>query len=205
MIDFYAWQTSNCQRVAILLEECAIPYRVHKVDLFKGEQQSPDFLRLNPAGAVPVIVDPDGPGGAPLTLTQSGAIDVYLAEKSGKFLPLDPLRRLQAMQWLMFALSDLAAASMGLFLLSVLSPEKSPPNISFFEQRVLRMFGVVDGRLTGREYLADELTIADFALYPLCVARKPLIDAAGGMPNLARWTAAIGTRPAVERAMKAAA
>ena len=202
MIDFYAWQTSNCQRVAILLEECAIPYRVHKVDLFKGEQQSPEFLRLNPAGAVPVVVDPDGPGGAPLTLTQSGAIDVYLAEKSGRFLPRDPLRRVQAMQWVMFTLSDLAAASMGLFLLSVVSTDKSPPNISFFEQRVLRMFRVVDQRLAGREFLADELSIADFALYPVFAVRKALVEAAGDLPNLVRWAAALAARPAVARAMR---
>lgn len=205
MIDLYAWQTSNCQRVAILLEECGLPYRMHKVDLFKGEQQSPEFLKLNPAAAVPVIVDADGPGGKPLTLTQSGAIDVYLAEKSGKFLPSEGLARVQTMQWLMFTLSDCAAASMALFLLSVLSPEKSPPNISLFEQRIVRMLRVADGRLAGPDYLADELSIADFALYPVYAARKALVEGAGGMPNLERWAGAIAARPAVVRAMQAAA
>ena len=205
MIDLYAWQTSNCQRVAILLEECGLPYRVKKVDLFKGEQQSPEFLALNPAAAVPVIVDPDGPGGKPLTLTQSGAIDVYLAEKSGKFLPGDARARVQTMQWLMFTLSDCAAASMALFLLSVLSQEKSPPNIAMFEQRVLRMLRVADGRLAGRDYLADELSIADFALYPIYAARKPLVEASGGLPNLDRWASALGARTGVTRAMQAAA
>ena len=205
MIDLYAWQTSNCQRVAILLEECGLPYRVRKVDLFKGEQQSPEFLALNPAGVVPVIVDSDGPGGKPLTLSQSGAIDVYLAEKSGRFLPRDGAARVQTMQWLMFTLSDCAAASMSLFILSVLAQEKSPPNIALFEQRVLRMLRVADGRLAGRDYLADELTIADFALYPIHAARKALIEANGGLPNLDRWAGALGARPGVVRAMQAAA
>ena len=205
MIDLYAWQTSNCQRVAILLEECGLAYRVRKVDLFKGEQQSPEFLKLNPAAAVPVIVDSDGPGGKPLTLTQSGAIDVYLAEKSGKFLPKDPLARVHTMQWLMFTLSDCAAASMGVFLLSVVSPDKSPPNVSFFEQRLLRMLRVADGQLAGRSHLADELTIADFALYPIYVARKALVDANGGLANLERWSGTIAARPAVVRGMQAAA
>ena len=205
MIDFYAWQTSNCQRVAIMLEECGLEYRVHKIDLFKGEQENPAFLRINPAGAVPAIVDDDGPGGAPLTLTQSGAIDLYLAEKAGKFLQRDAAPRAQTLQWLMFALTDCAPASSSIFLLTMMAPEKSSANVGFFEQRLLRFFRVADGRLAGRDGLAGELSVADFALYPLYAARKAIADAAGDLPNLTRWGAALAARPGVVKAMQAAA
>ncbi len=205
MIEFYTWQTSNGQRVAILLEECGFPYRVHKIDLFKGEQRNPDYLKINPAGAIPTIVDSDGPGGQPLTLTQSGAIELYLAGKAGKFIPSDPVRRILAHQWLLFALSDCASASTGIFFQSVLLPDKSPANLQWHEERLLRYLRVADGRLAGREYLLDELSIADFALYPIFAARKAIVDAAGDLDHLARWGAALAGRPAIARAMQAAA
>jgi len=133
MIELYTAQSSNGQRAAIALEECGLPYRVHKLELMQGEQRTPEFLALNPAGAIPVIVDPDGPGGAPLTLSQSGAIALYAAEKTGKFLPRDPARRAQALQWLMYGVSDVASASMMVFFESVLLPEKLPANLAFCE------------------------------------------------------------------------
>jgi len=205
MIEFHAWQTSNCQRVAIMLEECGLPYRVHKVDLFKGEQNDPAFLQINPAGAVPAIIDADGPGGLSLTLTESGAIDLYLAEKAGKFLPREPAQRAQTLQWLMFALTDCAPASMSMFLLSMMAPEKSPANVGFFEQRLLRFFRVADEQLAGRDWLAGELSVADFALYPIYAARKAIADAAGDLHHLPRWGAALAARPGVVKAMQAAA
>ena len=204
MIDFYTWQTSNGQRAAILLEECGFPYRVHRVDLFKGEQQNAEFLKINPAGAIPAIVDPQGPGGRPITLTQSGAIALYLAEKVGRFIPADPMRRALAMQWFMFALTDLAPASANLFLLGVRAPEKSPSNLAWLGERMLRYARLADARLEGREWLADEVSIADFALYPVYAVRKAQIDAAGEFANLARWGAAIAARPPVAKAMQAA-
>ena len=204
MIDFYTWQTSNGQRVAVLLEECGLRYRLHKVDLTKGEQRSPDFLKLNPAGAIPVIVDDDGPGGRPLVLTQSGAIDLYLAEKADRFVPADPLRRITALQWLMVALTDCATSSTGIFFATVLLPDRSPANVAWFEQRLTRQFRLADARLAEREWLADELSFADFALYPIYAVRKSLVDAAGDLPNLARWGAALAARPAVAKGMAAA-
>ena len=201
MIEFYTFQTSNGLRVAIMLEECGLPYRTHSVELFKGEQQAPAFLQMNPAGAIPVIVDPDGPGGAAVTLSQSGTILQYLAEKTGRFMPRDAVRRLLALQWVMFAATDCAAASGSIFQLSVLAPEKSPANVAFFEQRTLRYLRVADGRLAGREWLADELSIADFALYPIYAVRKALVDTAGDLPNLTRWGATLAARPAVAKAM----
>jgi GSH-dependent disulfide-bond oxidoreductase len=205
MIDLYTYQTSNGQRAAIMLEECGFPYRVHKIDLFKGEQQHPDYLAKNPVGAIPTIVDDDGPGGRPLTLTQSGAIALYLAEKAGRFVPADPLRRIAAMQWLMYGMTDCAPASANLFLLGVRAPEKSEQNLAWLTERMLRYFRVVDRRLADREYLADELSVADFSLYPVYAVRKAKIDEADGdLPNLARWGAGLAARPGVAKGMGAA-
>jgi len=204
MIDLYTWQTSNGQRAAIMLEECGFPYRVNKIDLFKNEQQSPQFLKINPEGEIPAIVDLDGPGGRPLTLSQSAAIALYLAEKSGRFIPSDPVQRVLALQWFMFALADMAPASGNLFLLGVLAPEKSPANLEWLGERMFRFFRLADARLEGREWMADELSIADFALYPVVAVRKPQLDAAGGFANLQRWRAAIAERPGVAKAMAAA-
>jgi GST-like protein len=203
MIELYAAQSSNGQRAAIVLEECGLPYRVHKLDLMKGEQRTPEFLAINPAGAIPVIVDPEGPGGAPITLAQSGAIAIYAAEKTGRHLSRDPLRRAIELQWLMYAVTDVTGASMGVFFETVLLPQKVPANLKFCEERLLRYFRVANQRLADREWLADELSIADFALYPICAVRKPYIDGAGDMPALARWMAAIAAREAVVRAMRA--
>jgi len=201
MIDFHTFATSNGQRVAILLEECALPYRVHWIDLMKGEQSTREFLEINPAGAIPVIVDADGPGGKPLTLSQSGAIVIYLAEKAGRFIPADPVRRLIALQWLLQATTDAARASSAIFLVSTMVPEKVPANTAFFEQQCLRYLRSADARLAERDYLADELSIADFALYPVYAVRKALIDKAGDLPHLTRWASAMAARPAIARAM----
>jgi len=205
MIDLYTFATSNGQRVAIMLEECALPYRVRKVDLAKGEQRNLEFLQLNPAGAIPVIVDPDGPDGKPLTLAQSAAILVYLAEKAGRFLPSDSARRYLALQWTMHAASDCAAATGAIYQLTALAPEKSAANVAWFQERLLRQFRVADTRLAAREWLADEISIADFALYPVFASRRALVEAAGDLPNLTRWAAALEARPAVARAMQAGA
>ncbi len=204
MIEFYTWQSSNGQRAAILLEECGFDYRVHKVDLTKGEQRNPEFLKINPAGAIPVIVDPDGPGGKPLTLAQSGAIDLYLAEKAGRFIPVEPSRRVAAYQWLMQALTDCAPTSTGIFLSTILLPDKSPANAAWFEARLQQQFRLADAQLATREWLADELSIADFALYPIYAVRKALADAAGNLQHLARWGVALAARPGVAKAMQVA-
>ena len=205
MIDLYTFQTSNGQRAAIMLEECGFPYRVHKIDLFKGEQQHPDYLAKNPIGAIPTIVDPDGPGGRPLTLTQSGAIALYLAEKAGRLVPTDPLRRIAAMQWFMYGMTDCAPASANLFLLGVRAPEKSEANLAWLTERMLRYFRIIDERLASRDYLADEISLADFALYPVYAVRKQKIDEANGaLANLSRWGAALAARPGVAKGMAAA-
>jgi GSH-dependent disulfide-bond oxidoreductase len=204
MIDFYTAATSNGQRVAITLEELGLPYTAHKLSLPNGDQKKPEFLAINPAGMIPAIVDHDGPGGKPFSLAQSGAIVMYLAEKTGKLLPTDAAKRAVARQWLMQACADCAGASSAIFLSNGMVPDKSPANVAFFETRLLRFFGDIDARLNGRDFLVDEFSIADVALYPIYAARKGLAERAGGLPNLARWGAMMAARPAVVKGMAVA-
>ena len=204
MIDLYLAGTANGLRASVALEEAGLPYRAHKLDLAKGEQRAPDYLKINPAGLIPAIVDSEGPGGKPLTLTQSGAIILYAAEKSGRLMPRDALARTQALQWFMQAATDVAATSGTIFQLEMRTPEKSAANVEHFKKRLLAFFTVVDQHLAGREFLAGEFSVADVMLYPNFSARKALVDEAGGLAHLQRWGAAVAARPAVQRGMKAA-
>lgn len=203
MIDLYMWGTANGLRAAVALAECGLERRVHKVDITKGEQKNPEFLKLNPAGAIPVMVDHDGPGGKPLTLAQSGAILVYACEKAGRFIPTEGRRRAMAAQWFLFAASDIAGTSSTVFFSEILVPEKVAANIDFFKNRLINYFRLADGHLAGREYLAEEISFADLMLYPNYVLRKPLLEAAGGMQNLKRWGDAMAARPGVQKGMSA--
>ena len=202
MIDLYLAGTANGLRASVALEECGLAYTPHKIDLTKGEQRTPEFLKLNPAGQIPVIVDRDGPGGKPLTLAQSGAIILYCAEKSGKFLPKDLAQRANVLQWFMQGATDLAPTSGAIFQLEMAAPEKNAAITEHFKKRLLSFFGVCDKRLEGRDYLAGELSVADFMLYPNFAARKALVDGAGGFANLQRWGASMAARPGVQKGMK---
>jgi len=202
MIDLYLAGTANGLRAAVALEECELPYRAHAVDLAKGEQRTAEFLKLNPAGLIPVIVDSEGPGGKPFTLSQSGAILLYAAEKSGRFMPRDPAQRAIALQWVLQAASDIATSSNAVFVAENLLPEKTAANLELFKKRLLTAFAACDRRLEANEYLAGELSVADLLLYPNFAVRKPLLDQAGGYPHLQRWGAAMGARPGVARGMK---
>ena len=195
MIDLYSANTSNGQRAAIILEECALTYRLHKLDIIAGEQRKPEFLAINPVGAIPFIVDSDGPGGMPLTLAQSCAIILYASEKTGKFMPRNFAGRALAWQWLM-------QASANVFYNAVLMPEKSEANGKFFLDRVVRYFGDCDRQLGSHDYLAGELSVADFALYPVYAVRKKMLDEAAALPNLARWGAQMAARPGVQKGLQ---
>jgi GSH-dependent disulfide-bond oxidoreductase len=201
MIDFYTAGTGNGHRAAIALEESGLAYRAHKLNLAAGDARKPEYLAINPGATIPAIVDQEGPGGKPLAIAQSGAIALYLAEKSGRLLPQDPARKAAALHWFMFACTDTAVTSGAIFQLVNNAPEKSPGNVAFFEQRLLGFFSVFDGRLAGREYLADEFSIADIALFPIVNLRKAAVEKAGNMPNLLAWLARVGARPAVAKGM----
>ena len=202
MIELYLAGTANGLRASVALEECGLPYRAHAVDLAKGEQRKPEFLKLNPAGLIPVIVDSEGPGGKPLTLSQSGAIVLYAAEKAGRFLPHDPAQRAVVMQWFMQAASDISGSSNAVFTLENRAPEKSAANVEYFKSRLLSYFSNCDRQLEGKDYLVGEISVADLLLYPNFAARKALLDQAGGFSNLQRWGAAMAARPGVARGMK---
>jgi GST-like protein len=202
MIEFYTSGTANGHRAAIALEESGLAYRAHKLNLQAGDQKKPEYLKINPAGVIPAIVDPDAPGGKPLALAQSGAITLYVAEKSGKLLPKDPARKAEAVRWLMHACTDCAVTSGAIFQLANAAPEKSQANVEFFEKRLLNFLSVCEGRLAGRDFLADEFSVADVALYPIVNQRKAAIEKAGTFPNLLAWAARVGARPAVAKGMQ---
>jgi GST-like protein len=178
-----------------------LPYQLHKLDLYKGEQHTPAFRKMNPAGLIPVIVDRDGPGGKPLTLNQSGAIILYCAEKTGKFIPDDAAARALAMQFLMQAASDISGASMTVFRLETTAPDKSATNVDYFKQRLRDAFLVCDQALEGKEYLAGEPSVADLMLYPSYALRRPLLEQENGYDNLRRWGDNMASRPGTGRAM----
>lgn len=201
MIDLYMAPTANGLRVAVALEECGLAYRVHRVDLAKGEQRTAEYLKINPAGLIPALVDDQGPGGKPITLSQSPALILYVAEKAGKFIPAAPVARYEALQWLMQGATDIAGTSGAVFRLEVTAPEKNAANVDYFKQRLVTFFRDCDQRLEGRDFLAGEISVADLMIYPNYALRKPLLDAAGGFANLHRWGAVMAARPGVQKGM----
>ena len=203
MIDLYAAGTSNGMRARIALEECGLPYKLHPVDVAKGEQKSAAFLAMNPDGQIPVIVDHEGPGGMRVTLSQSTAILLYCAEKSGKFMPKDPAARPAVLQGLMSASTDITPIFGCLF--GVLnSKEPHAPTVQIFKGRLRGFFKVWDDKLAQQKYCAgDVVTIADlslFAGYARIKGSAP--DLVEGFANVARWAEEMGARPAIQRALK---
>lgn len=204
MIHLYTAGTGNGRRASVMLEECGLQYAAHKLDLAKGEQKKPEYLAINPAGAIPAIVDDQGPGGKKVTLAQSGAIVLYLAEKSGKFLPRDPAKKAEALQWFMQVSTDVAPASSAIFFMTNAAPDKSPANQTFLETRFANLLKTCDARLAKSKYLAgDEVTVADIALIPVYDARKELIQKTPGLDNVKRWAQEMLARPGVKKGLAA--
>lgn len=202
MIDLYAAGTSNGMRARIALEECGLPYTLHPIDLAKGENRTPQFLAMNPNGQIPVIVDRDGPGGKPLTLSQSTAILLYAAEKSGKFLPKDPAGRAAMWQALMSASTDVTPVFGAYF--GAKNKDAASPITQMFKDRVRALFQVWDGVLAKRRYCAgEEISVADLSLYAgYARVKGSAPDAVADMPNLSRWADEMAARPAIQRALK---
>jgi len=203
MIDLHTTATANGYKASIMLEEVGLPYRVIDYDLVKGEHMKPEYLALNPVGRVPTIVDHDT-ADAPVSVYGTPAILLYLAEKTGKLLPASSAERAKAYEWLGIVSSDLAPAYSGQFVFNVIAPDKNAWAIDFYDRLCLRLLGPLESRLGTSRFLAgDSYSIADVIAYPVAaVSMKRFPGGLGAHPHIARWTAEVGARPAVQRGMK---
>ena len=201
MIELHTWSTPNGRKVSVMLEECGLPYSVHKVNIGQGEQFKPEFLSISPNNRIPGILDPDGPDGKPLKLFESGAILVYLSGKTGKFLPASTRGKYIALQWLMFQMGGVGPMFGQAHHFLRAAPEQVPYGIKRYTDETRRLYGVLDKRLAEAAFLADEYSIADIATFPW-IARHEWhkVDLAE-FPNVKRWYATINRRPAVVRGM----
>jgi len=201
MIQLYTWATPNGKKVSIMLEEVGLPYEVRPVNLSKGEQMKPEYLAVNPNNKIPSIIDSDGPGGQPLKLFESGAILMYLAEKTGKFWPQEMRQRYEVIQWLMFQMGGVGpmfGQANYFFRLT----EKVSYAIERFHKEALRLYKVLDQELGRKEYLAGEYSIADIATYPWVWRHDIHQVKLEEFPNVKRWYDAISARPAVQCGMQ---
>jgi GST-like protein len=202
MIDLYTWSTPNGRKVSIMLEECALPYRVHPVNIGKGEQFTPEFLAINPNNRIPAIIDPEGPEGRPLTLFESGAILIYLAEKMDRFFPHDARQRIICLQWLMFQMGNVGPMFGQAHHFIRNAKEQVPYGIKRYSDETRRLYGVMQKRLGEAEYLAGgDYTIADIATYPWVARFEWHKVDLNDFPSVKRWFDAIGRRPAVPKGM----
>ena len=199
MIDFYTYTTPNGRKPAILLEELELPYTIHKVDIGKGEQFSPEFVAINPNSKIPAIVDRD----TDLAVFESGAILIYLAEKTGKLLPTDVANRARTIEWLMFQMGGVGPMFGQLGHFRNAAPEPIPYAISRYETETLRLLGVLDRQLANHTYLAGDYSIADIATYPWVAATTtPYMGLSlEAFPNVQRWVETLQARPAVQTGM----
>ena len=202
MIDLYTWSTPNGRKVSIMLEECGLPYKVHPINIGKGEQFAPEFLAINPNNRIPAIVDSDGPGGKPLPLFESGAILIYLAEKMDRFLPHDARMRIITLQWLMFQMGGVGPMFGQAHHFIRNQKEQVPYGIKRYSEETRRLYGVMNKRLGEVPYLAgDEYTIADIATYPWVARFEWHKVDLNDFPEVKRWFDTIGQRPAVAKGM----
>jgi len=203
MIEVYSWATPNGHKVHVMLEECGLEYRAIPVNIGAGEQFAPEFLAISPNNKIPAIVDPDGPDGQPISLFESGAILLYLAAKTGRFLPTDLRARWRVLEWLMFQMGSVGPMLGQTHHFRLYAPEKLPYAIARYSNEAKRIYGVLDKRLDGREWVAsDDYSIADIAIFPwLRSWQNQGIDWAD-FPHLKRWFDRVAARPAVQRGVE---
>ena len=203
MIDIFSWATPNGHKVHIMLEECGLPYRVHPVNIGAGDQFEPDFLRISPNNKIPALTDPEGPDGKPISLFESGAILLYLAAKTGKFLPRSDRQKYDVLQWLMFQMGSVGPMLGQAHHFRTYAPEKMEYAINRYTNEARRIYGVMDRQLADTPYIAArQYTIADIAIFPwLRSWQNQGIDWAD-YPHLKAWFDKIALRPAVKRGVQ---
>jgi GSH-dependent disulfide-bond oxidoreductase len=201
MYDIYFWTTPNGYKILIFFEEAGLDYTIKPVHIGRGEQFAPEFLKISPNNRMPAIVDSDGPGSKPIAIFESGAILLYLAEKTGKFMPKEMRARYEVVQWLMFQMAGVGPMMGQAGHFRNAAPEKIPYAIERYTNESRRLFNVIEKRLAESPYLAADYSIADMATFPWVrgIQREP--EQLDSRPNLKRWLAAINERPAVKRGL----
>jgi GST-like protein len=201
MIELSYWTTPNGHKITIFLEEAGLAYRIVPVDISKNEQFAPDFLKISPNNRIPAIVDREpADGGEPISLFESGAILLYLAEKTGRFIPADIRGRADVLQWLFWQMGGLGPMAGQNHHFGTFAPEKIPYAIERYTKETARLYGVLNKRLADRDYVAGEYSIADMAIYPWIVPYERQKQNLDDFPHVKRWFAAITARDAVVRA-----
>jgi GSH-dependent disulfide-bond oxidoreductase len=205
MIDFYALTSPNVRKVFIMLEETELPYNIIPVDVWKGDNYKPEFRKINPNGKIPTIVDQDGPGGRPFTVFESGAILMYLADKSGRFLPKEMGPRYEAIQWLMIQLTNVGPMFGQLTHFKLFAPAGNDYSLTRYQTEARRLYDLLEQRLGSSAFLGGpDYGIVDMATYPWCANHDRQGVSFKDKPGLTRWFEAIAARPAVQRAGKKA-
>jgi GST-like protein len=203
MIEVFSWPTPNGHKVHIMLEECGLPYRATPVNIGKGEQFEPAFLKISPNNKIPALVDPQGPDGQPISVFESGAILVYLAAKTGRFLPRSDRDKYEVLQWLMFQMGGVGPMLGQAHHFRMYAPEKIPYAVDRYSNEAKRLYGVIDKRLSQSRYLGGrEYSIADIATFPWLRSWDKQGIVLSDYPHLEEWFNGIEARPAVQRGVK---
>ena len=201
-IDLYYWPTPNGWKITIFLEEVNLPYNVVPVDIAAGDQYEPEFLKISPNNKMPAIIDPEGPDGAPITLFESGAILIYLADKTERFFPQTPRERYVVLQWLMFQMGHVGPMLGQAHHFRQYAPEKIPYAVERYTNEAARLYRVIDRRLAETTFIAgDEYTIADMAIFPWLRSHENQGQSLDDYPSLKRWYEGMEARPAIRRAL----
>ena len=202
-IDVFSWPTPNGHKVHIMLEECGLPYRAHPINIGKGDQFAPEFLAISPNNKIPAITDPNGPDGQPISLFESGAILVYLAGKTGQFMPPGDRERYDVLQWLMFQMGGVGPMLGQAHHFRLYAPEKLPYAIERYTNEAKRLYGVIDKQLAKNRFIAGKsYSIADIAIFPWLRSWQNQGIVLDDYPHLKKWFEGIAERPAVQRGVK---
>jgi len=204
-IELYTWDTPNGRKISVALEEMGLPYNVHPVNISQNEQFAPDFLKISPNNKIPAIIDPDGPGGDAISVFESGAILIYLGRQTGKFYPADLRKQVPVLEWLMWQVGGFGPMPGQVHhFLTVENPQDQRYGLERYAKETTRLYGVLDRRLAGRDYVADEISIADFAILGWAWRHERHGIDLADFPDVKRWYETIMARPAVARGFEVA-